>query len=472
MTTKQHFNTSNNNDANNTAPQQRSSRGMAKTASTADQEFLTFLSTMDLPDEGVFANINNFRYNNNNSFVASPMPTKHGNVNQFQQKNHNKKLKSSSLVESSVVSPQTTEPPSSTIIIPPSSSNVISSSLPFPITNQQIQNSNNATLERSVVPNNMKVDGGNMYIQSFLPAGIQNYQQQQTTTTAAPTITTMGVGGVITALPATSNGTIKHVETLRKKKIRNMRDQQRSQSINNQITELRELLQDNGKKFEKTDKFSTLHTVMDFIKDQEDKISALEAEHERYIKKQNNDNNIVHIQNNVKNKNKSNNNHVIFSKPNVNYASIFQKTPIAQATVSLDGKFIDFNESFETLTGFLRDGLLTSTSSNSKKDQTTTSSSSQHDNNADNNNRTSLFHILDSPETVQIVCKAMSHLIECSDNNRTTDDNDNNLGNSGFWQGNVCSKKYPNLNLQMTITLAKSIEMQVPLLFQCTFTKK
>jgi len=273
----------------------------------------------------------------------------------------------------------------------------------------------------------MKVDGGNMYIQSFLPAGIQNYQHQTTTTTAtvpepATTIATMGrVGeGLITLLPTTattSNVTMKNIETLRKKKIRNKRDQQRSQSINNQIIELRELLQENGKKFEKTDKFSTLHTVMNFMVDAENRISTLEAEYEKILAKQqnnndnnNNDNNANTGSSNNKNKSKKNK-HMIFSYPNVNYTSIFYKSPIAQATVSLDGKFIDINESFETLTGFLRYELLTTS---------TTSSNKNYDNNNEddnNNNNSSLFHILDTPETVEIVCKAMSRLIECSDNN-------------------------------------------------------
>lgn len=378
--------TSNDEDNNN----QQRNRSIAKTASTSDQEFLTFLSTMDLPDEGVFAS---------NNFTPSMIK----NYSQFQSKNQNKKVVESTTTAGNNSIPQ----------VNPSEPSNVALSVPFTNGNK--------------VP--MKVDG-NMYIQSFLSSGVQNYQQ------AVPQIP---------AVAAANPEYNKHEEILRKKKIRNMRDQQRSQSINNQIKELRDLLQENGKKFEKTDKFSTLDTVMQFLKETQNRISSLETEYERYTK--NNDK-------------KSN----VLSHPEVNYSAIFHKNPIAQATLSLDGKFIDVNEEFEVLTGFARYELFIS--------------SDASDNSEDDS---SLFHILDTPETVKRVCKAMSQLIECSDanaekemNGEKNSDSDNHKVDTDhrFWQGDICSKKNPDMTLQMNITLAKSDEMDPPYLFQCTFSRK
>lgn len=387
---------------------------MAKTASTSDQEFLTFLSTMELPDENIFPTnkVDNFRSNP----FASSMP----NHSPVQSKVHTKKQKLSESLASTGVSVTATEPAYI------ASSNVISSSFPM---HHQIQNIN---IDKKTP---VKVEG-RMYIQSFLPTGVQNYTHQSV-------LTVVGSAAAAT-LPC-----VKSIETERKKKkIRNLRDQQRSQSINSQITELRELLLENGKKFEKTDKFSTLQTVMEFILESTEKISSLDAEYAQ------------HTQN-------TNKRSTIFSHPQINYSSLFLKSSAALATVSIDGKFIDLNEEFEVLIGFSRKELLIARTSSFCIDDDK-----------------SLFHILDKPETVGVVCKAMSRLIESSDNDVEKDDTtftcesncsfsnvDNNLESNRFWKGAVCSKKYPDVNLVMTITLVKSVEMDVPLLFQCTLSK-
>ena len=352
---------------------QQRNRSIAQTASISDQEFLTFLSTMDLPDEGVFAS---------NNFTPSMIK----NYSQLQSKNQNVKVSESSIPGNNAIAQ-----------VNPSELNVGTNINPFTNGNKGAP---------------MKVDG-NMYLQSFLSSGAQNYQQTVPSQMA----------GVVVANPEYN----KHEEILRKKKIRNMRDQQRSQNVNNQIKELRDLLQENGKNFEKADKFSTLDTVMQFLKETQNRISSLETEYEQY----------------TKNTDKKSN---MLSHPEVNYSAIFRKNPIAQATLSLDGKFIDVNEEFESLTGFLQHELFTS---NHASD--------------DNASDSSLFHILDTPEAVKRVCKAMSRLIEFSDANNAEAVNEKNNSNSdnnvdtdnGFWQGDICSKKNPDITVSFISCIAE-----------------
>jgi hypothetical protein len=64
---------------------------------------------------------------------------------------------------------------------------------------------------------------------------------------------------------------------------RNSREQQRSQQITTQIEELRRLLQSANVDVEKADKYSTLVTVGEYIKQLHDDAAELEAEHGRLV---------------------------------------------------------------------------------------------------------------------------------------------------------------------------------------------
>ena len=184
-------------------------------------------------------------------------------------------------------------------------------------------------------------------------------------------------------------------ERERRRQDRNYREQQRSQQISNQIVVLRNILED-AKVECKPDKFSTLTTVVDYVKALQQRSTMLEAEHKKVLDTIRQTTEIMSSQymsvqanssssNNRegadgKNSSSNNNNNTSASKSSsaanvrvvssatadtdqvyvqgLDYKSIFRASPFALATTSIDGRFLDCTQGFESLTRFSREELL------------------------------------------------------------------------------------------------------------------
>lgn len=250
---------------------------------------------------------------------------------------------------------------------------------------------------------------------------------------------------------------VKENDNQNKKAKRNLREQQRSHRINEEISELRKLLLESGVKFDKTNKYSTLMNVHDFIIEQQNRFAQLDFEY-RKLNDELNDAKVVN-----KHNAKQSQSHVVnFSRgvdslaSGPNYYRIFSRNPVALAVVSLDGRFLDCNDEFELITGFRKEDLL----------------------NCQIN--LSLFHLLDKPENVKQLCKAMRKLIQEDLKEEESDSEiiDSSASSSAFssvtdfevngsWRGSISSKKKPDVNLIITITLSKSKRF-----FHCTFSSE
>ena len=156
-----------------------------------------------------------------------------------------------------------------------------------------------------------------------------------------------------------------------KRQDRNMREQQRSQQLTNQIRLLRDVLVSAKIQF-KTDKYSTLVTVVEYIKQLQERAHLLDAEHQKLL------------QTIIKSTELVNNQYVPVASTNeqfdlladvsspapeddsevfvngIDYKSIFGCCPFACSVASIDGRFIDCNKEFEEMCGYTREELLRS----------------------------------------------------------------------------------------------------------------
>jgi PAS domain-containing protein len=153
-----------------------------------------------------------------------------------------------------------------------------------------------------------------------------------------------------------------------RKRDRNLREQQRSHRITQQIEELRSVLAQANIPF-KPDKYNTLVTVAEYIKQLQQKSSMLDSEHSKLLQTVQKTNEMV------------NNQYISTSTSGVNapgeqvdgtaddtddmvyvqgidYESVFQRCGVPLAVASIDGRFMDCNRAFEKLTGYSRDELV------------------------------------------------------------------------------------------------------------------
>lgn len=217
--------------------------------------------------------------------------------------------------------------------------------------------------------------------------------------------------------------------------IRNVREQKRTQSINSKIDELRQLLVESGIEFEKKDKYSTLQTVEHFILSKQIQVQNLPPTPTPVTVN--------------KKSNTLKSSLPVVSHEQLSYSNIFQNNPIPTAEMSLNGELLNVNKEFERIIGCPREHLLASRPGPDSK---------------------SIFHIFDTPETVKLVCEAMSELIQNTDD----DEGYNKFGldsKKRYWRGNVCCNTYPDVNLNITLILIKSNDTGAPLFFECILLK-
>eukprot|EP00536_Pseudo-nitzschia_multiseries_P010643 jgi/Psemu1/26622/gm1.26622_g len=195
-------------------------------------------------------------------------------------------------------------------------------------------------------------------------------------------------------------------DSSRRRHDRNLREQRRSQKITHQIDELREVLAAASVRF-KPDKFSTLVSVVDYVKQLQTRSSMLDAEHKKLldtITKTNEMVNEPYLGNSGASASSAmgsggngngamgtgtdaaqpdatlsgdgstsgngnpngvaggpndiyNDDELVFVR-NVDYKCIFDKCGMPLAVASIDGRLIDCNEEFVNITGYRREELL------------------------------------------------------------------------------------------------------------------
>lgn len=189
--------------------------------------------------------------------------------------------------------------------------------------------------------------------------------------------------------------------TTKRRADRNAREQQRAQQVTDQIALLRALLEQSGIALNKADKFSTLITVEQYIRQLQLRSVELATEHQQLLSTLQQTTELVHSQYN---------NNVAQPPPNavsssssgsgsgseesasrssepdddevslrgalkeLDYKWIFASCPFAVAVASIDGRFLDCNREFEELTGYSRTELLPMEHHNDKGATTSNSS--------------------------------------------------------------------------------------------------
>ena len=187
-------------------------------------------------------------------------------------------------------------------------------------------------------------------------------------------------------------------DSFRRRNDRNLREQRRSQKITSQIDQLREVLAAASVRF-KPDKYSTLVSVVDYVKQLQRRSTMLDMEHKNLLETITKTNEIVNepyvgnsgasaasaagsagmdatkpdaaLSTGVGGNNNGNgaiaggagdiynDDELVFVR-NVDYKCIFKRCGTPLAVASIDGRLLDCNQEFVKLTGYRREELLPS----------------------------------------------------------------------------------------------------------------
>lgn len=235
-------------------------------------------------------------------------------------------------------------------------------------------------------------------------------------------------------------------ERVRRRQDRNVREQQRSQKITQQIDHLKDVLAAASVPF-KPDKYSTLVTVAEYIQQLQERSALLDVEHKKLVDTISRTNELVNDQympasttganppgtTNLEGTERSDDSMYI---PNVDYKTLFSRCGVPLAVLSIDGRFLECNHGFERLTGYTREELLPcemamadtplSSSDMQPVDDTHTQPPAPRN--------MSLFNIL-SREHMEAVFMAMSEMLRQAPD-KVLEDPD--IKAKDFWSGVVC----------------------------------
>jgi PAS domain-containing protein len=148
----------------------------------------------------------------------------------------------------------------------------------------------------------------------------------------------------------------------RRRHERNMREQQRSYKISQQIKELREVLTDSNVPF-KPNKYSILMSVVDYIKQLQARAIMLDAEHQKLITTIQQTNEMVHSgaipssADDTDGSDPGSDSEMVFVQ-GLNYRKLFAQCPAALGIAALDGRILECNPEFELFLGFPREDLM------------------------------------------------------------------------------------------------------------------
>lgn len=149
---------------------------------------------------------------------------------------------------------------------------------------------------------------------------------------------------------------------------RNLREQQRSYRISQQIKELRDVLSESNVPF-KPNKYSILLSVVDYIKQLQARAIMLDAEHQKLITTIRQTNEMVNSGNPPSSADETDatnttapsetgsDNEMLFVQ-GLDYRSVFEQCPAALGIAALDGRILECNPEFQLLLGYPRDELL------------------------------------------------------------------------------------------------------------------
>eukprot|EP00934_Nitzschia_sp_Nitz4_P003482 Nitzschia sp. Nitz4//scaffold96_size78090//44471//46170//NITZ4_005497-RA/size78090-processed-gene-0.55-mRNA-1//-1//CDS//3329560582//3472//frame0 len=219
---------------------------------------------------------------------------------------------------------------------------------------------------------------------------------------------------------------------------RNLREQQRSYKINQQIKELRDVLVASNVPF-KPNKYSILLSVVEYIKELQSKSTKLDGEHQKLVEticktsellSSRSDNGDLGTTSTSEN---GSDNETLLAG-GLDYRSVFEHCPVALGVAALDGRLLDCNPEFQFLLGVPKDDLL----------------------------KQSLFNLV---RNHQEVFQSMAEMLKATE--PTTADHQTRAGMKRFWCGEAVSKR--DLRLSMTLTLSRGGD-GAPRFFNCSIS--
>lgn len=310
-------------------------------------------------------------------------------------------------------------------------------------------------------------------------------------------------------------------ESSKRRHDRNLREQRRSQKITNQIDQLREVLAAASVRF-KPDKYSTLVSVVEYVKELQRRSTMLDMEHKKLLDTITQTNEMVnkpHLGNAGAAASSAadgtgtsgskpdaavsggngvasggqgdiyNDDELVFVR-NVDYRCIFERCGMPLAVASIDGRLMDCNQEFVKLTGYRREELLPNepkqqqsseigtdesfspnsifpdgpTSSNSNAVAKADTGSTTRSNNTTVRNF-SLFNLL-SRENMEQVFVSLSEMLKQppKEENGT-----NMISNADYWSGNVRLSRNTHIEMRINVSLVRSPQGRAKF-FDCSLT--
>lgn len=203
------------------------------------------------------------------------------------------------------------------------------------------------------------------YHQQIQQSALQQQQQQ-------PQVVRSDIHPQIpSAMPKADDVDMKGMSAEEKRRYeRNLREQQRSFKISQQIKELRSVLQESNIPF-KPNKYSILSSVVDYIKELQTRAVYLDQEHQKLLNTISQTNELVNNCGKSSNENKikfgvegneagtsplGNDSELLFVK-GLDYKAIFSQCTSALCIASLDGRLLACNRQFENTSGYCKDEL-------------------------------------------------------------------------------------------------------------------
>lgn len=239
-----------------------------------------------------------------------------------------------------------------------------------------------------------------------------------------------------------NTSTVNMTPEERRRHERNVREQQRSHKISQQIKELRTVLNESKVPY-KPNKFSILLSVADYIKRLQTRATLLDGEHRKLMTCIRETNDLLNNPEAASARrpqeagNVGNDADLIFVD-GLNYKALFQQCSNALGIAALDGTFLMCNDQFESMSGI-------------SKNQ-------------------SLFNVL-GKEARHDMIKIMGSVMRKKEkinqqDNETNEDNSDDVKDLGYWSGALAG---PEKNLRINVTLTRT-PGGVPKYFNCAIT--
>lgn len=221
---------------------------------------------------------------------------------------------------------------------------------------------------------------------------------------------------------------------------RNVREQQRSFKISQQIKELRTVLTESGIPF-KPNKFSILISVVDYIKQLQSRAIMVDSEHHKLINtlratsEMVNSGQIPSDSDEQTDKSSDITDDDMLFVQGLEYKSIFQQCSAALGVAALDGRILACNQEFSVVTGISKDELL----------------------------RQSVFNLMQNHEEV---FRAMGEMLSSTEGIVQAEKNASPPPPM-YWSGVVSQQNQQNLFMNITLTRS---EDGLPKFFNCALT--